>query len=231
MSKTVIKFPIAQQSTEAIMIIFKTQGIQEGAENIFEMSINNSEYFVEIVPTEDTKKNKLLLKEFGGLFTTEGRLANIYINGILAPINNAEVSLNEWTSLIIRFRSSASSDSVSYFSVNGVTKTNISLFSSYSLPLETKGESIISNSWAVIDNEDWQYYSDSKTWSEVFASIKDIQSFSGIGSVWETFLGTNKIAQQQGAFEVDEEPFLKTSQYQYKTYFSTTKESIYQSPA
>jgi hypothetical protein len=148
------------------------------------------------VPSLDPNKNILVLGEFGGLYSTEGRIADLYINGRLAPINSAEIPLNHWTSLIIRFRTPVSSDSLSYFSVKGVTKTNISLFSSYSLPLETLKESTVYNSWDEVDNANWNNYSSSDTWIDVFASIIDVSSFSGIGNLWETFLGRNVVVQQ-----------------------------------
>lgn len=231
MTNTVVKFPIAKQSTEAIMLVFKTQGVVGETKDIFEISVNNSEYTIQITPSLNTDKNILLFKEFAGLYTTDGRLADLYINGRLAPINEAEIPLNQWTSLIIRFKKPSSSDSISYFSVNGVTKTNVSLFSSYSLPLESKKESTTYNAWEDIDNVNWNNYSSSDTWLDVFASITDVSSSSGIGSIWETFLGRNVVIQQADEFSTDDNAILQTGQYHYKTYLPTITESSYQNPA
>jgi hypothetical protein len=231
MSNTIVKFPISTQSTEALMVVFKTQGVAGELKDIFEISVNNSEYIIRIGPSLNTNKNILTLTEFNGLYSTEGRIAELYVNGRLAPINNAEIPLNQWTSLIIRFLNPVSSDSLSYFSVKGVTKTNISLFSSYSLPLETSKELAIYNSWDEIDNVNWNNYSSSDTWIDVFASILDVSSSSGIGSLWETFLGRNIVVQQVEEFSIDDDSILETGEYQYKTYLATKKESLYQNPA
>lgn len=231
MTDTIVKFPIATQETEAIMVIFKTQGVVGEAKDLFEISVNNSEYTIQISPSLYADKNILVFKEFSGLFPTDGRLADLYINGILAPINNAEISLNQWTSLIIKFRIAASSDSVSYFSVRGVTKTNVSLFSSYGLPLESKKESITYKTWDDVDDGIWDDYYTSNIWLSVFATIVDVSSFAGVGNLWETFLGRNVVVQQEEEFFSDENSILQTGQYQYKTYLSTKRESIYQNPA
>ena len=228
---TLVKFPISTQATEAIMVIFKTQGVVDETKTIFEISVNNSEYSIEITPSADSNKNTLVFKEFSGLFPTDGRLADLYINGKLAPINNAEISLNEWTSLIIKFRIAASADSSSYFSVRGVTKTNVSLFSSYGLPLESKKESVTYNTWDDIDDITWNDYYDSNIWLNVFASIVDVSSFSGVGRLWETFLGRNVVVQQEEEFFSDENSILQTGQYRYKTYLNTKRQSLYQNPA
>ena len=231
MTNTIVKFPITTQATEALMLIFKTQGVVGETKDLFEISVNNSEYTIQIMPSLYSDKNILVFKEFSGLFPTDGRLADLYINGRLAPINNAEISLNQWTSLIIKFRITASSEGNNYFSVKGVTKTNVSLFSSFGLPLEFKKESVTFNTWDDIDDVTWNEYYASNIWLNVFASIIDVSSFAGIGSLWKTFLGRNVVGQQEEEFFSNENSILQTGQYRYRTYLSTKRESLYQNPA
>jgi hypothetical protein len=233
MAGTELKFPIVSKSIKSIMMVFKTAGLEgNSTTDLFEIAANNSKYKVRISRNTmlANTKNVITITEFDGLGPTDGRVANLYINGKLAPINNAQITINQWTNLIIDFIYPASSNSSNYVTVYGNTSTSVSMLSSYSLPLEAKKESISYNFWDDTNNVNWYNYSSQNTWENVFASISSLDTVNTVNTNWKTFLNADIIRQSSELTLEDDLP-LQLGGYEYKTFASTTKKSIYRSPA
>ena len=232
MPDTFIKLPLPSASPiKAIMLVFKTAGLSTGSEYFLTIPVNGRSYQITMAPKAgDSSRNILSLLE-NGSYSTDGREAVMYINGKQAPINTAKISLNEWTSLIIQFKTAATfyDNGIRLF---GAIRTTVGIFSSYSQPIDAKRESVVYNFWDDINNVNWyNYYSNGDYWQDVFAEITDISSKIGTDTIWDTFLGRNTIVQAPEVISADNTIILQMGNYEYETYSDTIKESIYRSPA
>lgn len=232
MADTIVKLPLpATSPIKAIMLVFKTEGVATGSQDFLTIPVNGRSYQVSLsAKGGDSSRNIISLLE-NGLYSTDGREATMYVNGKKAPINRAEISLKEWTSLIIQFVTSASFYD-NGVSVIGTVKTTIGVFSSYSEPIDAKKESVVYNFWDDINNVNWNnYYSNGDYWQDVFAEITDISAKIAIDTIWDTFLGRNIIVQTPDVLTADSIIPLQMGNYEYETYSSISKESIFRSPA
>lgn len=227
-----MRLPLLPSSAiKSIMIVFKTEGVISGSETLFSTTLNNKTYSIKMsAKSGDSTKNILNLVE-SNILNTDGREGILYINGKQAPLNQAEISLKEWTSLIIQFKKPETSSN-SEVLVLGTSKTTIGVFSSYSQPIDAQRESVVYNFWEDINNLQWSsYYVNNDYWENILAEITDISSGVGTDTIWDTFLGRNNIVQVPGVISTDETILLQMGNYQYETYSDTIKQSIYRSPA
>ncbi len=212
------------------MVVFKVDGSIPISKNLFEISTNNSKFEINIV--ENAQKYNISAYEVGTPYNNDNRNIDIYVNGKLTPINQAFIAKNEWVSVIFKFSKTATSDSTSYFVAYGsTTSLNISIFSSYSQSIDSKRESIVYNFWGDIDSTNWYNYQTSYTWQTVFGTTNDLSASIGVNTIWDTFLNRNNISQTKSQLTLDDIIPLNMGQYQYETYSSIVKQSIYRSPA
>lgn len=233
MPSSVLKLQMSNQSTQAVMLVLKTTGVSTGSSQLLETQVNNNTYSIYVSPGTISGKNKVLLYENSNPFSGVYEPAKLYINGKMAPINSAEISLNQWTSLIINFNNPAesSNNTQNYMKILGDVDTNIAIFSSYCLSTSTLKESVIYKYWDDIDNATWYSYS-SNTWKDVFGTFTDLSASSGVNNIWDTFLNRNIITQNKDLLSLNDIIPLTMGNYKYETAVSgLTKVYISRSPA
>ena len=232
-------------SIKSIMFFFKTSGYTGGtiSSTVFTIKANGKFYRLRFRPITG-KPNKNSISVFVNttlsatplLETEKKKSVNLYQNKILAPFDNFEFDLNQWTFIILEFLNPlAAADS--YFEITNGTAgvvTNVSNFSYYSLNAAEQVQYVNYNTWGDIDNVNWyNYTSNSLTWANVFATITNSRSSGSVTDIWNSYFGLSTVLPTNNATiaeTVDDIIPLQFGNYEYKTYQDIVKVSKIQSP-
>lgn len=233
---------------KSILVFFKSSGNVYPVVSttpIFTMSINGRSYSIRTKAVEN-KPNINVLSVFSGPLsssiqqeTETKKTVNLYINSKLAPLNNAEYTINTWNALIIEFiNPTTTTGSNGFFTLNGYASattltTNISNFAFFSTSQEQTVESIVYNYWEDVNNENWYNYTTTAptTWGGLLSITTSIKSNLSAVDIWNNILGRNIVtAITTNAQTTDDLLPLQLGQYQYKTYIDIAKKTIVQSP-
>lgn len=232
---------------KSILVFFKSSGnVYPDISNttIFTMSIGGRSYSIRTKAVQD-KPSINVLSVFSGPLSSSvqqeteiKKTVNLYINSKLAPLNNAEYTVNTWNALIIEFiKPTTTTGSNGFFTLNGYASatltTNISNFAFFSTSQEQTVESIVYNYWEDVNNENWYNYTTTAptTWGGLLSITTSIKSNLSAVDIWNNILGRNIVtAITTNAQTTDDLLPLQLGQYQYKTYIDIAKKTIVQSP-
>lgn len=234
---------------KSILVFFKSSGNVYSTNiantSIFNMFINGTSYSIRTKAIEN-KPNINVLSVYSGSISNQQqqetetkKTVNLYINSKLAPLNNAEYTINTWNALIIEFiNPKTTTGSGGFFTLNAYPSataltTNISNFAFFSTSQEQTVESVVYNYWEDINNENWYNYTTTAptTWGGLLSTTTSIKSNLSAVDIWNNILGRNVVtAITTNAQTTDDLLPLQLGQYQYKTYIDIAKKTIVQSP-